>query len=43
MRRGGFFQISLRDRQVIRSIRPAPAVGGVSFAHGMLYFTPASW
>jgi hypothetical protein len=38
MRRGGFFQASLRDRRVIRSVRPALAVGGVSFAHGILYF-----
>jgi len=38
MRRGGFFQFSLRDRSAIRSVRPALAVLAleeVSFAHGM--------
>src|SRR5580700_3327605 len=35
MRRGGFFQFSLRDRCAIRSARPSLATERVSFAHGM--------
>src|SRR5580698_7003953 len=35
MRRGGFFQVSPRDRTVIRPDRPAFASVGVSFAQGI--------